>query len=516
MADPTTEKTGIVYLVGAGPGDAGLLTLRGAECLGRADVVLYDYLVNPQVLEHAARDAELVCLGRHGHGRMIPQAEINDRMIRAARAGKRVVRLKGGDPIIFARAAEEIAALAGAGIPFEIVPGITAALAAGSYAGIPVTHRDNASAVALVVGHEQDEKAAEPLDFEALARFPGTLVVYMGVTTARHWSTKLVEHGKSADTPAAIVRRCSFPDQTTIRCTLGTVADEIEVRKMRPPAIVIVGAVAAAESTTCWFTDRPLFGVKVLVTRPVEQNTSLRTRLERLGAEVLVQPAIRIDPPADWRPVDRAIHQLSGYDWVVFSSTNGVQYFLDRMVERGRDMRCFGTAQIAVIGSATAELLAKYRLRADLTPDEFRAEALADALAPQAKDRRFLLVRASRGREVLAEQLTAAGAQVEQIVAYESRDVEEADADVAERLKAGEIDYVTVTSSAIARALAKLFGDALHRARLVSISPVTTATLDELGYTPYAEATTYTMEGVVDAIRVAATDAERAKDVKKL
>lgn len=491
---------GRVYLVGAGPGDPGLITWRGVECLRRADVVLYDYLVNPRILDHTPPTATAVCLGRHGHGRLMSQAEVNERLVSEARLGKTVIRLKGGDPAIFARAAEEIEALTAAGIPFEIVPGITAALAAGSYAGVPITHRDLASAVALVTGHESDKEELA-LDYHELARFPGTLVFYMGVTSAPFWTGVLIDAGKDAGTPTAIVRRCSWPDQQTIRCTLGEVAPRLAAERMRPPVMVIVGAVAGLEPTIDWFTSRPLFGTKILLTRPSHQLEPLRRAFEELGAETLAQPAIEISPPDDWSPVDAALSRLAEFDWLIFSSANGVRFFLQRLLDQGGDLRRLGKVRLAAIGPGTADELAHWHLKADVVPDEFRAEGLAEALAADASGRRCLLIRASRGREVLAEQLTCAGAEVEQIVAYRSRDVAVADAEIARLLAAGHIDWTTVTSSAIARSLAAMFGDDLRRARLVSISPVTSATLRQLGFEPAAEAAQYTMAGVVEAVR---------------
>ncbi|HEV3007100.1 MAG TPA: uroporphyrinogen-III C-methyltransferase [Pirellulales bacterium] len=503
MSKAQATPVGRVYLVGAGPGDPGLITLRGVECLRRADVVLYDYLVNPRILEHLGPAAEAVCLGRHGRDRVLPQAEINERLLREARAGKTVVRLKAGDPAIFARLGDEIEALSGVGIVFEIVPGITAALACGSYAGIPLTEREAASAVALVTGRECSEKSSPSLDYPALAAFPGTLVFYMGVTTAGHWTQALVAAGKPPATPAAIVRRCSWPDQLTIRTTLGSVADEIRLRQLRPPVLVVVGEVAAHDPGASWFTGRPLFGRRVLVTRPSEQTASLGERLCDLGADVLVQPAIEIGPPDDWAPVDGTLARLAEFDWLVFSSGNGVRYLLDRLCQQHGDLRRLGRVQLAAIGPGTAEALADYKLRPDTVPDEYRAEALAESLAVDAPGKRFLLARASRGREVLAEQLRAAGGQVEQVVVYTSRDVPVPDPEIASALTAGKIDWVTVTSSAIARSLSAMFGEQLRLTRLASISPITSAVLRELGFEPAAEAAEYTMAGIVEAILAA-------------
>jgi uroporphyrinogen III methyltransferase/synthase len=501
----SSGKVGKVYLAGAGPGDPGLITVRAVECLSEADVVLHDYLVNPRLLDYSPPQAERVSLGRHGTpakrgGRLLSQGEINQLMIEHAQAGRTVVRLKGGDPAVFARVAEEAAALEAAGVSYEIVPGITAALAAGSYAGVPVTQGNSASALAIVTGQERECKRESNLDFAALAKFPGTLVFYMGVTTVRDWTSALIAAGKAADTPAAIIRRCSWPDQQTIRCSLDEVAERIESVRMRPPVIVVVGDVAAAAIDTNWFVSRPLFGSCVLVTRPRGQSQTLTRSLSDLGAEVLEQPAIEIGPPDDWQPLDEALSRLDSYDWIVFSSANGVRAVVERLPMIDRDTRAFGRGYIAAIGSGTADELARFHLRADLVPDEFRAEALATALGHHAQGKRVLLVRASRGREVLAESLAAAGATVEQVVAYKSTDVRQPDDEVLEAVEAGRVDWITVTSSAIARSLAAMFGDRLRRCKLASISPITSGTMSELGFQPTAEASEYTMDGVVAAI----------------
>jgi len=494
---------GKVYLVGAGPGDPALITLRGIQCLARADLVLHDFLVNPDVLRHAPLKAEIICLGHHRQQPELSQEQINGRMVEAARKGRHVVRLKGGDPDVFGRSAEEVAALTAAGVPFETVPGVTAALAAAGYAGIPVTHSKVASAVALVTGQESRDKAEPPLDYGKLAEFPGTLVFYMGVASAPQWSGALISRGKSPETPVAIVRRCSWPDQRTIRCRLGGVAQAIAENGIRPPAVIIVGEVVTLAPEVSWFGARPLFGQRVLVTRPPGQAAALVEPLSDLGAEVLTQPAIRIAEPPDWGPVDAALAALDGYDWLVFSSSNGVRFLIDRLLAAGGDVRALAGVRIAAIGPGTADELARYHVRADLVPEEYRAEALAEALAHQAAGRRFLLARASRGREVLAEQLAAAGGVVDQVVVYLSTDVEEADPEVAEAVRGGRIDWITVTSSAIARSLAALFAEDLRRARLASISPVTSGTLRQLGFEPAVEAARYTMDGLVEAIREA-------------
>ena len=495
--------SGKVYLVGAGPGDPGLVTLRAVEVLQQADIVFYDYLVNPAILRHCRPDAHLISLGQHGKGNLRTQDQINERVHAAAQVFQHIVRLKSGDPMVFARAGEELDYLAEHGIPFEIVPGVTAALAAASYAGIPVTHRDAASAVAFVTGREDTDKRDSSLDYPALAAFPGTLVFYMGVTSAEHWSQALIAAGKSSTTPVAILRRVTLPDQMRIDTTLAEVAGVVKGKRLRPPAVFIVGDVAAHGAAWSWFDKRPLFGQKVLVTRPAEQAEELARPLAELGAEVLFQPAIEIRPLPITDASDRLLDSPDRFDWLVFSSTNGVRCFFNRLAQKGRDLRALGPIKIAAIGAATADELTSYRLTVDLVPDEFRAESLAQALLGGAAGKRFLLVRASRGREVLAEELTKAGGIVEQVVVYESIDVERPAPEIAEKLSAGQIDWTTVTSSAIARSLARLLGESLRKTKLVSISPITSATLRELGFEPAAEAREYTMAGVVEAIRSA-------------
>jgi len=495
-----TPSVGKAYLIGAGPGDPGLLTLRGRDRLGEADVVLYDYLANPRILEFARPGAELVCLGRHGHGRLRSQDEIHARMISAARAGKIVARLKGGDPAIFGRAAEEIAALEAASIPYEVIPGITAAQAASSYAGVPLTHREAASCVALVTGQQCRDKEGGALDMAGLARFPGTLVFYMGVTSAPEWATALLAHGKPGETPVAVVRHASLPQQQSIVTTLAEVPDVLGPGKLRPPAVIIVGEAVAARATAEWFTTRPLFGRTMLVTRPAHQADSMVDQLAELGANVLVQPAIEIGPPADWGPADTAIAELASFDWLVFSSANGVRFFLDRLGHHKLDLRALGRSRLAAIGPGTADALAVYRLRADVQPDEFRAESLAESLLPETAGKRVLLLRASRGREVLAETLSAAGALVQQVVVYESRDVIEVDPEIAAALAEGRVDWITVTSSAIACSLVHLFGENLRRAKLAAISPLTAGALADAGFPASAVASTYTVAGLIDAV----------------
>ena len=500
MSNKEGPKQGMVYLVGAGPGDPNLITIRGAQCLREADVILYDYLANEQLLKHARAEARIECLGRHGRTRIVPQAEIHQRMLDYARRGMRVVRLKGGDPAIFARVAEECGVLEAAGIPYEIVPGISAAAASGSFAGAPLTHREHASAVAFFTGQQQKAPAAE-LDFAALAAFPGTLVVFMGVSSVEYWTEGLLSNGKPPETPVAMVRRCSRPDQTKHVGRLDEIASHVRSTKTRPPAIFIIGEAATLARGASWFERRPLFGTTVLAARPEHQNERLAETLEGLGAQVLRQPAIRIEPPDNWNPVDDAIKDLSRFDWLVFSSANGVRFFLQRVMRRS-DIRSLATSKLAAIGPATAKALGEFHLRADLVPDTYRAEALAEALAEQAQQgKSFLLLRASRGREVLSEMLSDAGGSVRQIVTYHSVDVNEADEELLDRIQSGGVDWVLATSSAIAHSLVRLLGR--PPGRVASISPITSQSLRDAGWPVDAEAREYTMDGLVQAILAA-------------
>lgn len=504
MTPRTPDSPGSVHLVGAGPGDPGLITVRAVQCLQEADLVLYDYLANATLVEYAPEGAELIRLGRHDRGgRNMTPEEIVEVMVEAALEGKNVVRLKGGDPSIFARGGDEADACREAGIPFEIVPGITSGLATAAYAEIPLTHFEDASAVALVTGHERDDKeerGESHLDYKALAAFPGTLVFYMGVKYAGRWSQSLMEHGKSPDTPVAVVQWCSRARQQTCKCTLGSLAQVIGEKGLRPPALFVVGKVVDHAPTLSWFQERPLFGSSVLVAGSKRTSSRLRQRLTILGAEVLTQPAIRVAPPPDWAPADSTLDQIAEYDWLVFTSGNGVDGLLNRVFQRGGDMRSLSQVKIAALGKGTAERLTHYHLNADLIPDRVEHTTLATTLVEKAPGGAFLLARASGDRPVLADELEEIGAAVDQIPVYQTVEIEEPNPDVADALKAGEVDWITVTSSPTARSLVKLYGELLQSARIVSISPLTSATLEALGYPAAMEAVPHTMDGMIEGI----------------
>jgi uroporphyrinogen III methyltransferase/synthase len=501
MSDPSTP---LVYLVGAGSGDPGLLTLRGHECLARADVVIHDKLVHPRILDFAPTAIAISVEDLPGqHPQRWPH--IHQSMIDFAREGKIVVRLKGGDPIVFGRGAEEAESLREAGIPYEIVPGITAAVAAAAYAEIPLTHRTCASAVAFITGHENPTKPESSLDWAALAKFPGTLAIYMGMARLELIVQVLLANGKPPDTPAAIVQTASLGTQITRITVLSKLDQTMRDEGMMAPAIILIGPVVDLRPAHSWFELRPLFGVRVLVTRPKHQAADLVRRLEQLGAVPLVLPAVEVRDPPDWRPVDHAISRLKEYDWLVFTSVNGVSYFFRRLFATGRDLRAVGHLKFAAIGPSTADALARLHLTADVVPPAFRSEDLAAALKSVAGGKRILLARADRGRDVLRQELSSI-AHVDQIAVYSQVDAVAPDAPALLALSRGEIAFVTFTSANIAKAvLSQLDETARMRVRdgsvkLVSISPVTSAAIREMGYEIAAEATEYTTEGVIRAM----------------
>jgi uroporphyrinogen III methyltransferase/synthase len=475
---------GIVHLVGAGPGDPGLMTRRGLELIAAADVVLYDRLIPPGALEGARRDAELRYVGKEPGQAGMGQEEINALLVELGRAGRRVVRLKGGDPFVFGRGGEEAEALAAAGVPFEVVPGVSAGVAAPAYAGIPVTHRGAASAVAFVTGHEEDETA---LDWEALARFPGTLVFYMGVRNLPLIGERLRAAGRDPGEPAAVVARGTFPDQRTVTGTLADIAERASGAGLPPPAITVVGPVAGLRETLAWLERRPLHGQVVAVTRARAQASELAARLRELGAVVLEAPAIRIEP----RPVE--LPDLAALDLLCLTSPNGVRLFFAALEG---DARALAGARVAAIGPGTAAELERHGIRADFVPERFVAEGLLDAL-PDVRGSRVLVARAADARDVLPDGLRERGASVEVVALYDT---------VAERLSDDQrqamkgAGYVTFTSSSTARFFFDGGGAVSDGTRVVSIGPVTSATLREHGIEPHVEAERHDIDGLVHAI----------------
>jgi uroporphyrinogen III methyltransferase/synthase len=497
-----------VFLVGAGPGDPGLLTLRAAELLAQADLILFDQLVPRRLLDRAKPGAELLCVrdlpGQHPE----KYPHIFTRMIEAANSGRRVVRLKGGDPLIFGRGGEEAEALRDAGIPYEIVPGVTAALAAAAYLDIPLTHRMHTSAVALVTGHELPQKPGNKIDWENLARFPGSLAIYMGIARLPILVSELLRYGKSPDTPATIVERASSGDMRSVSTRL---ADLEAVRRsagLESPGLIIIGEAVRYRQPASWFEQRPLFGRRVLVTRPRDQAESMMRKIELLGGVPHLLPTIAIRPASDLAPLDAALDQLQQqpWDWIVFTSANGVKAFLQRLLDRGRDLRDLGGVRLAAIGPKTAATLTGFHLKADLVPPaEFSSEGLVESLRERVGGQRVLLARANRGRELLAQEL-AKLAQVEQIAVYEQTDSLDTTAEAFGSLRRGEIEFVTFTSSNIARSLLGAFDETLRgrvlrgEVKLVAISPETGRAIRAFDLPVAAEARVYTSDGVLDAV----------------
>jgi uroporphyrinogen III methyltransferase / synthase len=488
MTTPTRQ--GKVYLVGGGPGDPGLVTVKGKECLERAEVVLYDYLANPALLQYVPTDAERIYVGRRGRGRYQNQAEINRLLIERARAGKIVVRLKGGDPFVFGRGGEEAEAVAAAGVDFEVVPGVTAAVAVPAYAGIPVTHRTLASSVTIVTGHEDTDKPAPVLEWPKLASTSGTLVFMMGMKNLPTIVAKLLSEGRDPHTPVAIVRWGTRAEQQTIVGTLVDIVGKAEAARFEPPTVIVIGEVVRLREQLSWFEKRPLFGKRIVTTRAQEQTAEFSQLLVAYGAEPVELPTIHLVPPASWEAVDQAIGRIDQYHWLIFTSANGVTPFMRRVQAMGKDARAFAKLQIGCIGPRTAQELGQYGLKADLVPAEYQAEGIIAALAKEnVRGRRVLIPRAEVAREILPDQLRELGAKVDVVSVYRTIvpavDVEP----LKQQLQEGRIDVVTFTSSSTVRNFVELLGGAETARRLVTqaaiacIGPITARTSEEYGLT---------------------------------
>ena len=479
--------TGIVYLVGAGPGDPGLLTVRAVELIADADVILYDRLIPAESLRHARQDAELIYVGKQGDGPQFPQEETHRLLVEHARAGRRVVRLKGGDPFVFGRGGEEALVLHEAGIAYEVVPGITAGVAAPAYAGIPVTHRELASGVAFVTGHEDPAKPETALDWPALALFPGTLVFYMGVRALPRIVEQLTANGREQDEPVAVVERGTLPGQRTLVATLADVAQRAKDEGIRAPAITLVGPVAALHEPLAWLERRPLYGRTIAVTRARAQASALARRLRDLGADVVEAPTIRIEPLPAEAP------DLSPYDLVAVTSPNGAELFMALL----RDARELAGITVAAIGPGTARALRERGVEPDVVPERAVAEGLIEALRDVPVSR-ALIARAAEARDVLPDALRGRGAEVDVLALYET--VAEP-LDDETRAAAAGADYLLFTSASSVRFFAAAAGeDALRGPRLASIGPATSAALREHGVEPDLEANPHTPDGLVEAL----------------
>lgn len=495
-----TDKP-LAVLVGAGPGDPGLITAAALSWIAQADTVLYDRLANPSFLTHCRDDAELIYVGKGPGAHAMPQDKINELLVKKTAEGNLVVRLKGGDPLIFGRGGEEADALVDAGLPFRIVPGVTAAIAAGACAGIPLTDRRLASTVTFITGHEDPTKDESVINYDALAGLD-TLVFYMGVGNLPAIASRLISSGRPADTPIALVQNATHPTQRTVVATLATAAEAAKTNNVRPPTLLIVGNVVTLQEKLAWKDKLPLFGQTILVTRTREQASKLTDQLVTCGANVIECPTIEVKPPEDFAGLDKALGEIATFDWLVLTSPNGVHGLLARMRQLGLDGRSLGKVRIAAVGPATADLLDENFLHPDLMPETFTTQALGEALAAKAgKGAKVLLARADIATNELPETLRAAGAEVTEAVAYRTIRPAGLPDDAVSALTEGKVDWVTFTSSSTAENfLALVKGADVAALKLASIGPVTTETIRAAGLAPTVEANKHTIPGLVEAI----------------
>ncbi len=506
----TNNGRGKVYLVGAGPGDPGLLTLRGKYLLERAEVVVYDYLANKKLLRYVPADAEFVYAGKKGGAEhKHTQEEINQMLVDFALAGKIVVRLKGGDPFIFGRGGEEVEILAKNGVNFEVVPGVTSATAAATYAGIPITHRNFTASVAFLTGHEDPTKENSNIDWSKLATGAGTIVVYMGIKNLPIIVDNLIKHGRDPKTPVAVVRWASTPDQRSVVGTLETIKDVVKDAGIKPPSLIIVGEVVTLKDTIDWFEKRPLFGKRIIVTRTRSQASELIVGLEENGANCFECSTINIEPVDSYEEFDNELERLQEYHWIIFSSLNGVNYFFKRLYQKGMDARDLKGPDLAVVGKATADLLHTYGVNADLIPPIFTSEGLAESLLDQGVEGRNVLIpRALKGREILPETLRGAGAQVALVPVYKNTLPEGRREELRLELEQGKVDMVTFTSSSTVRNFL-IMVDAkdqeeldtlLKDVKIAAIGPITAKTVTDNGLRVDIQPEKHTIPDMVEAI----------------
>ncbi len=501
------QKKSHVYLVGAGPGDPKLLTLRGKECLEIAEVVLYDHLANPELLKYAPGTSERIYVGRKGRGSYRDQSEINDLLVERAQEGKCVVRLKGGDPFVFGRGGEEAETLAEAGIAFSIIPGVTAAVAVPAYAGIPVTHRTLASTVAFVTGHEDPTKPSSAMEWPRLASSEGTLVFLMGTKNLPSIVDRLLQEKKPSTTPVAAIRWGTYARQQTVVGTLADIVEKVAKADFSPPTVIVVGEVVRLRDRLNWCESRPLFGKGILVTRPRAQAPALSNLLAEQGAEPIECPTLEICPPDSWKPVDAAILELSTYDWIIFTSVNGVRAFMGRLWFHQKDARCLGKAKVCCIGPRTEEEANRWGIIADLVPKEFQAEGILEALRGLGiQGQRILIPRAKVAREILPEKLKEMGAFVQVVHGYQAVLPESEWTPISDRFRNQDIHYLTFTSSSTVKNFCQQFASRAEMHALTQnttvacIGPITANTVKEEGLSVDIVAAENTVPALVEAI----------------
>jgi uroporphyrinogen III methyltransferase / synthase len=494
---------GKIWLVGAGAGEPGLITTRGLSLLGSADVVLYDALAHPALLE-ACPQAELRNVGKRYAEDSASQDEIIRQLIELAHQGKRVVRLKGGDPLMFARGAEEALALAEAGVRFEIVPGVSSPVAASAYAGISLTHRDVSSSVTFITGSDRAGKEWSPESWKKLATATDTICVLMGMRRIAEITQAIIDGGRSPGTPAAVIHWGARPEQRVVTGRLDQIAEASLRAGLKNPSVIVIGEVVSLREKLNWYDSRPLSGKRVVIPRAADQARDTAAALRERGAVPVALPMIEIAPPPDPARLERAVAELSSYDWVLFTSGNAVEQVRQELERSGRDARAFGGAKVGVVGPKTAEALAKLGIKADLVAQEFVGEGLAGALLAAGVPRRALLLRALSAREALPDALRAAGTELDVVAAYETRPLRSSGAELVQRIEQASADAILFTSSSTVTSTIEALGvDAkqlLSRLVTCSIGPVTTRALEAAGLEPGVQASVYTVEGLLDAL----------------
>jgi uroporphyrinogen III methyltransferase/synthase len=497
---------GKVYLIGAGPGDPDLITVKGKACIEKADVVIYDYLASPALLKYASRTAELIYVGKKGGDHTLSQDGINALIVDKAKTGANVARLKGGDPFVFGRGGEEAEVLVAAEIPYEIVPGVTSAVAAPAYAGIPLSHRKLTSTIAFITGHEDPTKEESSINWSALARGIGTLVFFMGIKNLPKITQQLIDNGKSPQTPVALIRWGTTPNQVTVTGTLDTIAAQAEKAGLKAPAIIVVGEVVGLRPTLKWFESRPLLGKRIVVTRARAQASDLVKMLSDLGADCFEFPTIQVVAADDTQPLQNAIANLCAYDWIVFTSVNGVTFFFEKLFEQKIDVRALGHLRVAAIGPATAERLLEFGLQTDIIPQNYQAESVVAAfLRENVKGKKILLPRAKEARPILPVELAKIGADVDEVTAYRTRQVQDNADLLIKELEEKNIDLITFTSSSTVKNFKALlpadkFSRLIEGIVVASIGPITADTAKDLGFEVHITAESFTIPGLCEAI----------------
>jgi len=497
---------GIVYLIGAGPGDPGLITIKGKQRIEQADVVVYDYLANPKLLQYARPGAEMIYVGKMGGNHTLTQDKINELIVDRCGKGLKVARLKGGDPFIFGRGGEEAEKLVGAGLKYEVVPGVTAAVSAAAYSGIPLTHRDHTATVAFITGHEDPAKVESNIYWDKISTGIGTLVFFMGIKNLPNIVGNLIKHGRAPKTPVAVIRWGTRPDQRTVTGTLDTIVDVVKESGITPPAITVVGEVVDCKKTLDWFEKKPLFGKKIVVTRAREQASDFASRLAESGAEVIEFPTIETVEPESWDNLDAAMGKIESFDWIVFTSVNGVGFFLRRLKEKGMDIRDLKGLKVLTIGPKTADAVEKLGINVDFVPKEYRAESIIEGMgAENISGKKIFIPRAKVAREVLPETLMKLGAEVTVAECYVTVRPESRKEEVRKYFEDGLVDAVTFTSSSTVENFMDMWGEEeglrlMEGVTTASIGPITSETARKLGLNPQIEPSEFTTGALADAI----------------